>query len=293
MLNPVFEAIQPPGSLSFQMRTFGQEAFEAPFHFHPEYELTLITSGEGRRYVGDRMNSFSAGDLVMLGANLPHCWKTETMRGSRSRIPAGTKSAGAVVIQFAAGFLGNDFFSRPELTFIQKLLTQSRTGILFFGKTRSLAEKMIRSIAREKNNFEKMIGLLQILQLLAVSGECELLAPQMNILSGREDRQKINPVFAYIIEHFREKICLDDAAKAVHMTPNAFCKYFKKITRKTFMETVTEYRLNYAAGRLVHTDKPVSSICFESGFGDVSHFNKTFKLKMQVSPLQYRKKFMH
>lgn len=292
MLNPVLEALQHPGASSFLARTFGEEAFEAPFHFHPEYELTLITSGEGRRYVGNRMDHFATGDLILLASNLPHCWKTTASAGGGESKHAGGQHAGAIVIQFAPDFLGRDFFSRPELVFIQNLLLQSATGIRFVGETRALAEKKVYAIAREKKGFDKIIGLLRLLELLALSEERQLLAPQMHFLPGREDRQRIQLIFAYIIEHFREKMVLDDIAQTVHMTPNAFCKYFKKVTRKTFVETVTEYRLNYAAGQLIHTDKPVSIICFDSGFGDVSHFNKTFKLKMQVSPLRYRKQFL-
>lgn len=289
MLKPVFEAVKAPGALSFLVRTFRQEAFDAPFHLHPEYELTLITAGEGKRYVGNRMDNFIPGDLVLLGANLPHCWKTEPVDHQEQE----PDHAGAIVIQFTAGFLGHDFFSKPELASIQKMLLRSKTGIHFFGKTRRLAEKRIRSLIKLSNDFEKLMGLLQVLHLLALSEEGDLLAPQMNFSLNRQDQQRINHIFAYIIEHFKEKISLADAAQTIHMTPNALCKYFKKITRKTFMETVIEYRLNYAAGQLVQTDKPVSAICFDSGFGDVSHFNKTFKSKMALSPLQYRKNFMH
>ena len=106
------------------------------------------------------------------------------------------------------------------------------------------------------------------------------------------EQERINPVFAYLVENFRQPVSLDVAAGIANMTTNAFCKYFKKITRKTFMETIIEYRLNYAIQQLVQTDKPISEISFESGFGDVSHFYKMFKAKMNLSPLNYRKRFM-
>lgn len=102
----------------------------------------------------------------------------------------------------------------------------------------------------------------------------------------------MNTVMAYIIDNFKGNLSLDAAAGIAHMTTNAFCKFFKKSTRKTFMEMVIEYRLNYARQLLVQTDKPVSEIAFESGFQDVSHFFKLFKAKLKLSPLQYRKKFL-
>ena len=121
-----------------------------------------------------------------------------------------------------------------------------------------------------------------------------ILLDQHRVIAARSlaERERINPVLAYLVENFRKQVSLDAAASIANMTTNAFCKYFKKVTRKTFMETIIEYRLNYAIQQLVQTDKPISEIAFESGFGDVSHFYKMFKTKMNLSPLNYRKRFM-
>ena len=138
-----------------------------------------------------------------------------------------------------------------------------------------------------------LIGLLEVLQKLALSNDYVLLDQNMSIAErSTAEQERINPVYAYLVENFRQQVSLEAAAGIANMTTNAFCKYFKKITRKTFMETIIEYRLNYAIQQLVQTDKPISDISYESGFGDVSHFYKTFKQKMQISPLNYRKKFM-
>lgn len=293
MLKPAFEAVRTRNSSSYMLRNFGEEAFSAPYHFHPEFELTLITGGEGKRYVGNRMEDFSAGDLVLLGANLPHCWKTTGKKDKNGRIKIAGSDPGAVVIQFTENFLGKDFISSPELKAIHALLLQCKNGLQFSGQTRSDAEEKIRSLAEKKDHFEKMIGLLQLLQQLALSQEHRPLAPRyIAASSGRDDQQRINPVLSYIQENYRDKISLEQAAQIAHMSVNAFCKYFKKITRQTFMGTVIEYRLNDAVRQLVQTDLPVTDICFKSGFGDISHFNKTFKSKMQESPLQYRKRFL-
>jgi AraC-like DNA-binding protein len=99
-------------------------------------------------------------------------------------------------------------------------------------------------------------------------------------------------VFAYIVDNFHNEISLNKAAEIIGMTPNAFCKYFKKITRKTFMETVINYRINFATQQLIKTDKTIADVCFESGFGDISHFYKMFTSRMEVSPLNYRKQFL-
>lgn len=296
MLKPAFEAIQSNNSSSFLLRTFQQEAFRAPYHFHPEYELTLITGGNGKRYTGNRMESFSSGDLVLLGANLPHCWKIVSRSKDKLSTKASSDSyrAGAIVIQFTSDFLGKEFFKRPELKTISRLLQFSENGLQFSGKVRTKVEKKIKSLVSQKNDFEKMIGFLQILQQLALSKEYRLLSPRnISRSADQEEQYRIHQALSYIKENFRNKITLEQVAKTMNLSINAFCKYYKKITRQTFMETVIEYRLNYAAHQLVQTELPVASICFDSGFGDISHFNKTFKSKMQESPLQYRKRFVN
>ncbi|MGH7238367.1 MAG: helix-turn-helix domain-containing protein, partial [Candidatus Saccharimonadales bacterium] len=163
----------------------------------------------------------------------------------------------------------------------------------FHSATQASVNQKLLALSKEKNNFRMLIGLLEVLQRLASTNEYVLL--DQNMVTGERtiaEQERINPVFAYLVDNFRQQVSLEVAAGIANMTTNAFCKYFKKITRKTFMETIIEYRLNYATQQLVQTDKPISDIAFESGFGDVSHFYKMFKLKMHFSPLNYRKRFM-
>jgi AraC-like DNA-binding protein/quercetin dioxygenase-like cupin family protein len=279
MLKAAYEVLQPTTGHSFLVTTFDESGFKAPFHFHPEYELTLITAGSGKRYVGSHMAGFQPGDLVLLGPNLPHCWKLE---------PAGPASS--IVIQFAADCLGQGFFSSAELSTIQRLLHSSLSGIRF---PNSPVQPRIHALAAEKNDFRRLIRLLELLQDLAL--EQDLAPLDINgITAGLSpaQRERIHPIFAWLVENFREPISLEKAAAIAGMSPNAFCRYFKKITRKTFMDTLIQYRLDHAARQLVQTNEPISAICFDCGFGDLSHFYKTFRSRMHTSPLNYRRKFM-
>ncbi|MDR6942255.1 AraC family transcriptional regulator [Mucilaginibacter pocheonensis] len=286
MIKASYEVVQPANSQSFLVRKFDKLAFDAPYHFHEEYELTCVIKGSGKRYVGSHMEDFVSGDLVLLGPNLPHCWKLEPGEVS-------PEEACAIVIQFNDAFLGDDFFNKFELQHIKKLFQRSGCGILFHSDTQVEVNHLLRELVEEKSNFRILICLLEVLQRLASSDEYILL-DQHRVIAERTlaERERINPVLAYLVENFRKQVSLDAAASIANMTTNAFCKYFKKVTRKTFMETIIEYRLNYAIQQLVQTDKPISEISFESGFGDVSHFYKMFKAKMQLSPLNYRKRFM-
>lgn len=286
MIKASYEILQPITGQSFLFRKFDKLAFNAPYHFHPEYELTCILKGAGKRFVGSHMEDFAAGDLVLLGPNLPHCWKLEPEGKSQ-------EEAGAIVIQFSANFLGDDFFNKPELQHIKKLLKKSASGISFHSGTQAAVNQTLINLSHETNNFRLLVGLIEMLQRLAAAAEYKLLDQNRVVAEPTlAEQERINPVFAYLVENFRQHVSLETAAGIANMTTNAFCKYFKKITRKTFMETIIEYRLNYAIQQLVQTDKPISDISFDSGFGDVSHFYKMFKVKMHVSPLNYRKKFM-
>src|SRR3569833_3467797 len=106
MIKASYEVLQPASGHSFLVRKFGRSAFDAPYHFHEEFELTCIVHGNGKRYVGSHMEDFSSGDLVLLGSNLPHCWKLEPDQHD-------AEEPSAIVIQFSANFLGEDFFGKP------------------------------------------------------------------------------------------------------------------------------------------------------------------------------------
>ena len=278
------EILAPAKRESFLIRQFDKKGFLAPFHFHPEYELTYILEGKGKRFVGNNMSGFQSNDLVFIGSNLPHCWKLA---------PSKNTKGSSIVIQFTHSFLGTTFFEKPEIANIQKLLKRSEGGIEFRGKIKQQVRENMLQALDEKNNFKKLIILLEVLNRLAVSKEHILLNKNSSVSEqSASNRERISKVFAYIVENFHNQISLNEAAQIIGMTPNAFCKYFKKITRKTFMETVINYRINFATQQLIETDKTIADVCFESGFGDISHFYKMFTSRMEISPLNYRKQFL-
>ncbi|GAO41809.1 AraC family transcriptional regulator [Flavihumibacter petaseus] len=284
-IKPSFEAVPLNGSQSFQVRGFVLEAFDAQYHFHPEYELTLIEKGEGKRFVGNHLDLFFEGELVLLGPNLPHCWRNDP-------VIKGSVNAISVVVQFMPDFLGDQFFSKPELGRIRQLLENSHTGLIFPAEGNASARQKMIVLNETEDYFERLVLLLALLQELSFREDSMPLdTSSRNSRRPNAEQARVTPVLSYIIDHFREECTLQQAAKVANMTTNAFCKYFKKTTRKTFMEMVIDYRLNYAMAQLVHTDKPVSHICFESGFNDITHFSRMFKTKLKSTPLQYRQQF--
>jgi AraC-like DNA-binding protein len=284
MNKPSYEVLSFPNDTSFLIRTFEEESFSAPYHFHPEYELTLIVKGKGKRFVGRHMDQYESGDLVLLGSDLPHCWKSD------DTVP-GQINARSVVIQFSNDFLGEQFLDKPELSRIRSLMINSRYGLKFStAAAQSIAERLQTLIGVE-SNFKRMIQLLEILEDLAGVTYTKLNSDFSPISQSPIDQRRINPVFAYIVENFRSEVSMHEAASIASMSSNAFCKYFKKITRKTFLQVVFEYRINHAREELVNSNKPIHRICFDSGFSDLSQFHKVFRKSLHISPLVYRSKF--
>ena len=282
-MKPIFESIGSTASTSFLVRRFEEKSFSAPYHFHPENELTLIKSGRGKRYVGTHVDDYYPGDLVLLGGNLPHCWKTEN---------AAEEQSVSIVVHFHSNFLGTDLFCRPEMQAISQLLNNSHYGLRFSGDNTRINEQL-EELLQQADPFKKMMLLLWALYELASAKTYTILDSQ-SAFSGLSvgEKERINAVIAYIVENFQHKVSLTKAASLAHMTPHAFCKYFKKVTRKTFMEAVTDYRIDFAGKQLINTEKSVAQIGFESGFNDISNFHKTFKHNKKLSPLNYRNAFL-
>ncbi len=284
MLKAAYEAVAPNAASSFSVRTFAEEAFTAPYHYHPEYELTLIVQGRGRRYVGSHVADYGPGDLVLLGAQVPHCWKTAPAESSRVR-------SVSVVVQFTHECLGESFFSKPEVAAIARLLRRSASGLRFPDADQRL-QAALRQLGHEPDPLRRLLGLLGLLHALATTPHYEVLDAQQRVGTlAPAERERFHRVMAYLVEHFREPLTLAQVAAVANLTPNAFCKYFKNLTRQTFIAAVSEYRLQYATQQLASTNKAVAEICYDSGFRDVSYFNKLFKARLRHSPLQYRRAF--
>jgi len=278
-MKAVFEQLNTEQSSSFILRQFDVPKFEAPFHFHPEYELTLILKGEGQRYVGQQVNEFIAGDLVFLGANLPHCWVNQ---------PIENENASAIVIQFGELFLGKGVNNLPEMQKVNAFLEKSKSGFEIVGKTKEMLTQKVKGL-QHNNPLQKIAGLLDIFDILSQSNEIITIDDfffehQYN----QSETARFQKIFSYLIENFKEKITLEQIANIADLSPTSFCRYFKNITMKTFVEVLIEFRLQYACQLLNKTDLPIQQVAFESGFGDVPYFNKLFRKYKNATPKEWR-----
>lgn len=279
-----FQKLEPGPERSFLAFRNASPHFNVPWHFHPEYELTYIVQSRGNRLVGDSIRNFEPGDLALLGPNLPHCWLN-----LQEDIEKKGHQAEAVVIQFRNDFMGPKFFQKPELKIVREILEKSANGLSFYGETRQHIGKVMLDFPKKKP-IEQFIGLIKVLRTLAKSKEyISLSSDGFTAQLAQTESKKINQVLNYLKENFKNKIKLDEVAALTHMTPAAFCRFFKARTSKTFVQFVNEFKIGYASRLLIETDLPVSQIASESGFHNIANFNRHFSRLKETTPMRYRK----
>lgn len=277
-----FEQVTLLPENSFRVFLHEKDEFDAPWHYHPEYELTLILESQGMRYVGNSMENFEAGDLVLLGPHLPHCWKNIGQQQHFSR---------AVVVQWQEQFLGEGWMDKPEFGRIHRLLELASQGIRFKEPVVHQVQEKIQQLPKLPP-FQKLLQLLEILNLLAGTIELLLLCEQgLTYRLNQEYNQRISAVYNYIKEHYQEKIMLADIARLSHMSEESFSRFFSKIMHKPFFTFLNEYRINMACKLLIETDLQVAHIGYACGYESLPFFYRQFNKCKQMPPLAYRKRF--
>lgn len=282
-MKPRFEQINSKQESSITLLQLSQPEFSLKYHFHPQYELTWIQKSSGKRYVGRNVTGYAEGDLVLVGPDTPHCWLSEN--------DISDNSAQAVVIQFSNDFAGELLWEIPEMNEIKALLQKAKAGLQITGITRQqVIEKLTACIT--KKGFYLFVGLLEILHIIAVSEENQLIDPEFAAtINSFSESERFQKVYQFLIENYLNEIKLESVAGIAHLSPTSFCRFFKLVTHKTLMEVITDFRIHHACSLLSSTSKPVSEICFESGFGNISYFNKKFKAITGHHPMAYRKLF--
>ena len=278
---PSFEKVDPSFGSSFSFKNFNQDYQNKNhtfWHYHPEIELVYVNEGSGKRQIGSHVSYYQNGDLILIGANLPHCGFTDSL----------TNNDRETVIQFSPDFLGKNFWEIPEMRNVRVLLERAKNGIVFHGEDKNLIGEKIEALS-SLTNYKRLLGLLEVLNMLENAKDFTLLNAEGFVLDTElEDHNRINVIFNFVKNEFKRNIALEEIADVVSMTVPAFCRYFKKTTGKTFVQFVNEYRLVHAAKLLHEKQISITDVCFESGFNNFSHFNKQFKKFTGKSPSVYR-----
>ncbi|MFD2932494.1 AraC family transcriptional regulator [Spirosoma flavum] len=283
-MKALFEKVMFSEQSSLLVRRFQLPYFDAPWHYHPEYELTYIAKSHGRRFVGDHVESFRAGDLVLLGPDLPHFWRNdeEFYQGSSE------EQAESVVVQFPATFTERGLAAVPEADAIRQLLERARFG-LRFGTSMSQSVAMMMEQLPLQTGLTQLMGLLTILNQLATDqDDCLLASDSYQLAPGAADTERMKRVLEFVLANFRTEIRVEQIASVAGMAPAAFCRYFKNRTRKTFVEYLNELRIGHARKLLINIDLSIGQVGLECGYNNSSHFHQQFKLHVGMTPLKYQ-----
>lgn len=275
---------------SFSVRHDQKANFGTVWHYHPELELHYVIKGEGVRLMGDNISNFSSGEIVLLGANLPHTWRCneEYFQGNPE------KEVEAIVIQFLPECLGRYLFGLPEAYLIPKLFEKAKSGLLITGKAKAKLAPLMRQ-AVHATDLDRIIIFLSILKILSETTETKTIASEHHAFkqSNESDVQRINKVCNYTLSNYKKEITLDEIASISNLSVTSFCRYFKLITKKTYYDFLIEIRISQACRQLIEDKMPTEVICFECGFNNVSNFYRHFKKITKMTPLEYKKKYLH
>ena len=281
------EQIDFPGRSAVKVKLQENPHFTYPWHFHSEYELLYVIEGFGSSFVADNIETFQAGDLVLLGSNLPHFWKSDESFHKLEN----PKKMKYIVIQFPNEFFKEAVSEYPEFYMIKELLERSAKGIRF---SKAFAEKVKRKIFKvvRSKGFERALLTLELLQYLSKTSDYRLLAGELYQAEKHDfTSDRMTKVMHFLNTSYRKKIELEKVAEVAHLHPSAFCRYFKEKSGKSLSEFVNDMRISYVCRLLIEGKMSVSQICYESGFNNLSNFNRIFKKHTGFTPTMYFQEF--
>lgn len=277
-----FRKLEKPIENAFHIRKDVRTHFDDNWHFHEMLEFVTILKGKGKRFIGDSIETFSKGDVILVGEKLPHVWRSTPPKNSKSNKMKCT----SIIIQFPSDFIGGRFLDLSESVKLKQLFKNAEMGISFKGKTSEQLTNKIKNLLKVEG-MERLLLFLDVLHFASKSREYKLLASPLFKETIFKGDVKINKVFEYVMDNFSNPITLDNVAKVASMNKTAFCRYFKKRTKKTFSSFLNEIRIGYAC-KLIQEDKyGITEAAYLSGYNSPSHFNKQFRLFKKVSPSEF------
>lgn len=261
--------------------------FTYPWHFHSEYEIVYILKSSGKRFVADSVEPFGEGDITLLGANLPHFWKNENLNDNQSPMRVN-----AIVVQFHNGFFREEINSYPEFHHISELLKRASRGIHFSASSSEKLGKMLKRLLK-LNGLDRMLYFIKLLDTMARTENYRILASKAyHLEEHKELNSRLEKVMHFITTNYQRKITQEEIAVKIGMNTAAFCRYFREKTGKGFIFFVNEMRIGYACKLLIENHLSISQICFESGFNNLSNFNRMFKRQTGFTPGEYQQQFV-
>jgi AraC-like DNA-binding protein len=244
-------------------------------------EATVFTAGEGMFFVGDHIGHFAAGEVVLLGENLPHYWHT---RGSCAGL--------SVQWNFPPE---HPLWAFPESVALASLFKKAGHGVRYVGPTAAAVTAVLQQIALA-TGLDRLSLLLRLLSLVGSAPQSEqalLSLRSFSLPADSRHRHAITEALRYLLANYRNEIRLDEVLKLTRMSRATFSRQFKRHSGKSFSEFVSHIRLQSARRELVETDRSVLEIATSCGFSEVSFFNRIFRRMVSCTPSEYRTRERH
>lgn len=284
MMKILNERLPISKSSPLKARFFDYEHFSYPLHFHSEYEIIYIKEGTGTRFLGNSITKFQAGDILLIGSNLPHFMKSdETYHlGNADLRVKGT------IIQFEKEFMYYAVNHYPHFMKIKNLFQESQRGIYFAAANFPKLQDLIEKIPLE-NGLNQLMLFLEILKEMSETENRQTISTTDFVNETIYDTARIDKIMSFLNKNYTRHISLDEIASFAAMNASAFCRYFRSKTGKSFKNYILDMRIGYACKLLLMEDISISQLSSQCGFETISHFNKTFKKNTGYVPSQYRK----
>ena len=282
----LLKVLQNPLS-SFNVRQDKVPYINNRWHYHAEAELIHFKKGNGTQFIGDHIQNFQDGDVVLVGSNLPHYWRFDDIYFKKDpEICADVR-----VAHFCEDFWGAHFLNLPENKAIRTVLEKSRRGIIIHGKSKERVADLLEDMLSTEGS-RKIILLMEVLLIIAESTTSPLASIGFNNDFKEVERDSINAIYEFTLAHFKRPITTGEIASVANISPHSFCRYFKSRTRKTYSQFIIEIKVGHACKLLIEDKISIKQICFESGFQNFASFHKYFKQVTVKTPLQYQKQFL-
>lgn len=287
-MKPVLEAVAISPDSSITLENIELPHFISKWHYHAaSNEIVLFIDCHGNGFIGDGIYPFKSGTVGLIGAGLSHVW----LSGKEYYNPENNLVAKAIVIKFGDDFAGKDFMQMPEMNKVRHLLQLSRRGLVFHGQTREKLGQLVPAIWGAEG-VSRIIILLNILKMMSETNEYSILSGAVvsSVVTDGSDKA-ISSVFEFTMQNFDREIRLEEVATIANMTPNAFCRFFRKRALKPYTQFLNEIRIGNACKILMDSNETISNAGYASGYNNLTHFHRQFKRVMGITPLAYKNKY--
>jgi AraC-like DNA-binding protein len=282
----LFENIIVNENESFSIGIFQDNLGKNTWHYHNNFEISFITEGTGKRIVGDSIEEFQPGDLALIGPNLPHVWIPE----KETRTPSH-RTLEMVFLQFTSNVLSPQLLNLPEFRNVKNAMDYSERGIQIVGQTLNEASEIMLQLPYLKS-FERMIYFFMLMNIIGKSStNIHLASKEYLKIQFTSGNKRLSAIHEYLLNHYQEEVNLERLSGHVNIAESSLCRFFRKHMGMTVFEYLNKIRTDFACKLLMDPDLSIMEICFDSGFNNVSHFNKQFKRYTGVTPSKYRKRF--